>query len=182
MSHRFRVWGGGSSSSGLRKTEGLRPRLPLGFSILAGKGRGNALRSVPGTRVVSIATSPPRPPPQSSQEKWVWPEAQEEPSCPLLTFSRLAKQQGMKQRGAPPARCPRHLPGVADAPWWAARGGGHQASRGVGRSFLPLRPPAQRAETSNPSPSAPRTLPGAPPSSRRGTSGVTPVPSVPPGL
>lgn len=53
----------------------------------------------------------------------MWPEAQEEPSCPLLTFSRLAKQQGMKQRGAPPARCPRHLPGVADAPWRAARGG-----------------------------------------------------------
>lgn len=62
-SHPLRVEVGGSPSSGLGKTEAPRPRLPLGFSILAGKGRGNAQRSVLGTRVISIATTPPRPPP-----------------------------------------------------------------------------------------------------------------------
>lgn len=68
----------------------------------------------------------------------MWPEAQEEPSCPLLTFSRLAKQQGMKQRGAPPARCPRHLPGVADAPWRAARGGWPPSLSGCRQGLPPF--------------------------------------------
>ena len=120
----------------------------------------------------------PPDPPLVLLIKWVWPAAPEKTSCPLLTISLLAKQQGVKRRGAPPSSSHRGSPvllGVQPGGAWPAD------APGVGRGIVPLRPPARRAGTSDPTPSAPRRLSGARPGSGRGLRGVTPGPCVPPG-
>lgn len=67
----------------LRKMEGPRPRQSLGFSISAGKGRGHAPGSFLGTRVVSIATSPPCPlPPVISGKNGCGPKHPTNPFAP----------------------------------------------------------------------------------------------------
>lgn len=101
-SHRLRVCGEGSPP---RKPRGRGPAYPRILN-LCWEGAGHPPQVRAPDACGFHGNLPSVPPFQSAREKWVWPAAPEKTSGPLLAFSCLAKQQGVKRRAAPPANYP----------------------------------------------------------------------------